>query len=165
MWSKSFIPSPKASPKEKKKKKKQRKSRHIHSSNSKKERHVTRVHCLARVALVNTGQLRSIFSSPIPFFFQETLPEAPALSHWGFALASPCPKLSGSVGPSGSSNVWSSTCRCLAMRTKRSPGTMLVRVGNVLGIPSISILSRDPNRSRKPPETQEKRLVFEKNDG
>ena len=28
----------------------------------------------------------------------------------------------------------------------------------VLGIPSISILSRDPNPSRKPPETQEKRI-------
>ena len=35
----------------------------------------------------------------------------------------------------------------------------------VLGVPPISILSRDPNLSRKPPETQEKRLVFDKNDG
>ena len=35
----------------------------------------------------------------------------------------------------------------------------------VLEVPSISILSRDPNLSRKPAETEGTRLVFGKNDG
>ena len=34
-----------------------------------------------------------------------------------------------------------------------------------LGVPSISILSRDPNLFRKPSKTQGKQPVFEKNDG
>ena len=41
-----------------------------------------------------------------------------------------------------------------------------VWVVKLLGVPSNSILSRDPDLSRKPPETQGKRRsVFEKNDG
>ena len=34
-----------------------------------------------------------------------------------------------------------------------------------LGVPSISILSRDPDLSRKPPRPLGKWLVFEKNEG
>ena len=53
------------------------------------------------------------------------------------------------------------------VRKKEIPPNRLIPLFEkpMLRVPSIPILSRDPNRFRKPPETQKERPVFEKNDG
>ena len=57
-------------------------------------------------------------------------------------------------------NIIFTPTQVLAVGRGTPPPRMISPPARVLGVPSNSTLSRDPDLSRKPPETQEKRLRF-----